>query len=229
MKKFDPYHIHFLNAIKDYRYLLDHHYPQRSCLKLVGDRYKLISDARTILYRGIASKQDAEIREKKLTDQIQNKPLIIDAYNVLFILMNYLEGKYVFISSDNYCRDAGSQFGRIRQNKLFETLLGELYHYIKVQYPTQVQIFFDAPVLHSANHKTISDMLFHNLSLQGTSHVVRSADQEIKKISNGIIATSDTAIIDAMDSSFIDLPRKFLEDKYGLLKLNLKSLIEEIH
>ena len=45
----------FMNACKDYAYLINRNYPERGTLKLVGDRYRLTRDQRTILYRGISS------------------------------------------------------------------------------------------------------------------------------------------------------------------------------
>jgi hypothetical protein len=42
----------FINACHDYYYLLNRHFPERGVLKLVGDRYRLDGDQRTVLYRG---------------------------------------------------------------------------------------------------------------------------------------------------------------------------------
>jgi hypothetical protein len=226
MKKFDLFSTNFINAIKDYRYLLDNKYPQKGSLKLVGDRYKLIADARTILYRGISSAGDSASREKKLINNVKNKSLIIDAYNVLFVLINYTLGKYVFISSDNICRDAGSQFGKIQSSTLIEDSMDYLFDFIERVSPSGIIMFFDAPVSHSAKHKEMAKEKLKEKGLQGECFVVASADKEIMKTPQGVVATSDTVIIDSVDHKIIDLPRLILESKYSPPKLNLKGLLE---
>jgi len=50
----------FFQAVCDYRYLLGHGYPQKSILKLVGDRYALPSHERVMLYRGLAREHGEE-------------------------------------------------------------------------------------------------------------------------------------------------------------------------
>ena len=42
----------FADAAADYLFLLEHRYPQAAVLKLTGDRYKLSSLERSVLYRG---------------------------------------------------------------------------------------------------------------------------------------------------------------------------------
>ena len=56
----------FTAAVADYQFLLDQKYPQKSVLKLVGDRYALSAIERSILYRGISARNDAEFRRSKL-------------------------------------------------------------------------------------------------------------------------------------------------------------------
>src|SRR5512145_58928 len=110
----------FWNACWDYFYLVDHEFPERGVLKLVGDRYRLDGDQRTVLYRGISSKKRSEIRKSLLTHVVEGKELVIDGYNVLFTLLNYRLGRIMFIGTDNYLRDAGSLHGKLRDEKIFE-------------------------------------------------------------------------------------------------------------
>jgi hypothetical protein len=48
----------FTSACRDYFYLIDKNYPERGSLKIVGDRYRLSGDQRTILYRGYLPAKD---------------------------------------------------------------------------------------------------------------------------------------------------------------------------
>ena len=56
----------FKLACRDYFYLVDHHFPERGVLKLVGDRYRLDGDQRTVLYRGISSRKRSDMRHNLL-------------------------------------------------------------------------------------------------------------------------------------------------------------------
>src|SRR5512145_134791 len=98
----------FSQACTDYFYMVDHHYPERSVLKLVGDRYLLSGDQRTVLYRGISSLKRSSLRNAFLTKDTGGKQLIVDGYNVLFTLLNYRLGKITFVSTDGIVRDAGA-------------------------------------------------------------------------------------------------------------------------
>ena len=109
----------FMNACKDYAYLINRNYPEPGTLKLVGDRYRLTRDQRTILYRGISSAEKSALRKAKLVKEIENKTLAIDGYNVLFSLLNYRLGRFTFISTDDVLRDAGSLHGRLKDEELF--------------------------------------------------------------------------------------------------------------
>jgi hypothetical protein len=84
----------FNNALLDYFYLIDRNFPEKASLKLVGDRYRLVSELRTLLYRGICSEKKASDRRKRITNNREGL-LIIDGYNVLFTLLSYRLGRFV--------------------------------------------------------------------------------------------------------------------------------------
>ena len=67
----------FEHALADYFYLIDRGYPEKGSLKLVGDKYKLETVYRTVLYRGVCSQLKTASREQKLTHQI-HEPLVMD-------------------------------------------------------------------------------------------------------------------------------------------------------
>ena len=56
----------FKSAYNDYLDLLTKKYPQKAILKLVGDRYKLNGSERTMLYRGVCTREGINIRKKKM-------------------------------------------------------------------------------------------------------------------------------------------------------------------
>ena len=205
----------FNKACQDYFYMINRHFPERGCLKLVGDRYRLGGDQRTILYRGISSRERSLARKARLVTDIRNTSLVIDGYNVLFTLLNYRLGRYTFISTDGILRDAGSLHGRLRDEATFSACFGLLVNHLAAQRPQRAEIFFDAPVSHSARHTTLIRQMLVDRGLQGACFVVRSADYSLKQAVNGILATSDTAIIDHTVLPVTDLSRAVLEQAYN--------------
>jgi hypothetical protein len=217
----------FIMGAIDYRYLQDRKYPQKGTLKLVGDRYKLSGDQRTVLYRGISSKESSGERKSRLITGIKNKILIIDGYNVLFTILNYRLGKLVFISTDSILRDAGSLHGRIRNEDIFGECISLLFGYLITRKPSYLDIFLDSPVSHSAKHKDIIDNSLNEYSLVGSCKLVKSPDFEIKQNTSGVICTSDTAIINRTSSRIADLPRAVLEYNFDCDFIKIENIISQ--
>lgn len=216
---------YFRQGVIDYFYLLDRNYPQKGILKIIGDRYRLTGDQRTILYRGISSFSDSRNREKRLTVSVANKTLIIDGYNVLFTILNYRLGKPLFISNDGILRDAGSLHGRLRNDDIFYECITLLFDFLIQEKPGFLDIFLDSPVSHSAKHKHNIEKAFTDFDISGSCNLVKSPDFEIKRNSEGIICTSDTAIIDKTNNPVIDLPRLVLERNFKCPFLKIEDIL----
>lgn len=216
----------FIEACRDYFYLIDRNYPERGTLKLIGDRYKLSGDERTVLYRGISSSERSEMRKLLLVNEIKGKPLMVDGYNVLFSLLNYRLGRIMFIGTDNVMRDAGSFHGKIQNEPLFKECIELMLGYLSDQTPDSVQVYLDSPVSHSQKHAEMIRELLGKHHLNGSCQVVKSADWALKQFQNGIIATSDTVIIEKSGMHLFDLPRNILEGVFKARFINLRDYIE---
>jgi hypothetical protein len=217
----------FKKAMVDYFYLIDKKYPEKGSLKLVGDRYKLTGDERTVLYRGIASKLKSHDRNTRITCNIENKHLVLDGYNILFTILNYLMGRFVFISSDGLCRDAGSLFGRIRKQTLFFDALQLLAAFLEMNRPASVCIYYDSPVSFSGEHRIFTERLLTEKNINASVRVKHSADHEIKKETKGIVCTSDSAIIDHANLPVADLPLAILKLNYKAEFFNIRKFLDE--
>ena len=79
----------FMDAARDYAWMLSRHYPQKSSLKMVGDKYMLSSAFRQVLYRGISAPERALERQRKLGAPEKGERILVDGYNVLFTVNNY--------------------------------------------------------------------------------------------------------------------------------------------
>jgi hypothetical protein len=216
----------FIQPVADYFYLIDRDYPEKGSLKLVGDRYKLSAEMRTLLYRGIASTVKSTRRTNRLI-RYPSAPLIIDGYNVLFTLMNYRLGRFVFISTDSLCRDAGLSFGKILSENVFDESIELLAGWLQSYLHLEVIIYLDIPVSNSRNHGKVllSRLAAHPLL---NLELTESADESILQHTNGTIATSDSALIDKSGLPIIDIPLTIISQKYNASIFNLKERLTKI-
>ncbi len=218
----------FLPALNDYALLLDKGYPSRPSLQLVGNRYRLSGDERNALYRGASSSAAARRRNVKRDDTIRGRNLYIDGYNVLYTIYNYLTGRPVFISSDSYLRDTGGSHGRIANPRVFSQAMQMLQQYVHKKQPQAVSIYLDKAVRRSGRHKQDIDGLFSCGGISFSTELVPSADKALLESDNGVIATSDSVIIDRTQLPVADLPRIILSETCGADFFDFTKLLHRI-
>ncbi len=218
----------FTDAFKDYYYLKNRKYPDKFALKAVGDRYKLTGTCRTLLYRGVFSESENKEHIGKLQHNCENTELYIDTYNVLFTLLNYKLGRLVFIGTDNFCRDTGSLFGKIRKEEYFTDAAKQLVNFIQSLAPLYAVFYLDSPVSFSKGHCCFINKQIDEHKISGEARLVKSADQELKKIKNGLVCTTDSAIIKSSDCLVTDLSNKVIHYYYKPDLLNLRLLLESL-
>ena len=217
----------FKAACKDYHFLLSREYPERGSLKMTGDRYRLSRDQRSVLYRGISSGPVSAARNARLIMPAPHMQLVIDGYNVLFTILNYRLGRMVFISTDGILRDAGSLHGKLRDDILFQECIEDLFQTIAPINPVSVELFLDSPVTSSRRHCHLIGQKLADFGLPGTCTLGHSADQEIRTLNTGVLASSDTVLIGTTTIPVVDLARLVLENRYGAEFLRLQKLLEE--
>jgi len=101
----------FKTALKDYLFLLEKKYPQKAVLKLVSDKYGLNTYERSMLFRGVVTKEDIEKR-KQLESLPAGQNLFVDGFNVLRTVASYFLGRPVYIAMDGFLRDASELHGK---------------------------------------------------------------------------------------------------------------------
>ena len=206
----------YRNTLHDYRFLLNKGYPERGSIQLVGDRYRLTKIQRNCLYRGVSSNTLAQSRAKKLVQKnaISGSILSIDWYNVVITIESYLKGIPVFIGDDNIVRDAAGNYGSYRQGKQTQKARALILETLPNLNASFVQIYLDKPVSRSGETAdTLRNKLTEMKITNSDIAVVKSADYMLKR-QEGIIATSDTAIIDSVSAVF-DLSRYILEKEFN--------------
>jgi hypothetical protein len=209
----------FPQAARDYRLLLDRGYPQAASLKLVGDRYALDKEARTVLFRGILPKSLSEAIASRLVRALPaSARLAVDGYNVLFTLSNYRRGHPLFLGTDGLLRDAGGAHGRIQDPDLFLECARAAVERLSSLGVAYAELYLDAPVSGSGAHAAALRDLLARAGVPGKVELAASADGPVRDFEGGaagFAATSDSAVAAAARSPVFDLARDILETRYG--------------
>ena len=208
-------------AAKDFRYLLNRGYPRKAALELVGNRYALTFDERHLLHRGVFSNMDSQARRKKRVSvrEMRNKDLAIDGHNVLITIEAGLSGRPLILGDDGYVRDISGLSGRFKKTKRTEEAIQFIIRVLKKWKPRQTLFLLDAPISMSGKlAEEIRDRLKRE-NLLGDAMAMKVPEKILIGFP-GIIATSDTAIIN---------PSKKVLDLAGYVitkRIGLKSLLQ---
>jgi hypothetical protein len=216
----------FKTAAADYVSWLEKKYPQKTILKLVGDRYSLNSIQRSVLYRGITTKENSTKRKSRLIHEhdIVKKVLHIDAFNVLITIVSYINGQTVFISTDGLLRDCTEAHGRSVKPEILDKVLDLIMQYI-ASIPVAEAIFYvDEPVNQSADIFNRIQTMLQNHSISGKALILQSPDILIKNLNHGICASSDSVIIDKSVIPIFDLPYHCISHHYNPKFIDLNFL-----
>ena len=164
---------------------------------MVGNRYQLVSDQRHLLHRGVFSDSDSKSRRKKRIsiNRIGNKDLVIDGYNVLITIEAGLSGRPFVLGDDGFIRDISGLSGNFKKTDETDEALQLIFDFIKRVKPRQTLLLFDSPISRSGElAQEVRDGLERE-NLSGDAIAVRVPEKILIGFP-GIIATSDTAIID---------------------------------
>ena len=192
-------------ASEDFRYLLNRGYPRKAALELVGNRYGLTFDERHLLHRGVFSHGDASKRLKKKVSlqKISGQELAIDGYNVVITIEAALSGRPLIFGDDGFLRDISGLSGNFRRTRRTEESLRLIYALLKERKPRRTMFLFDAPISKSGRLAQEVRRHLQEMEIPGEAEAVR-VPEDILIGFPGIVATSDTAIID-QSARIVDL------------------------
>jgi len=205
-------------AVKDYLYLKNKNYSEKPALKLVGDRYRLSGVQRQALLRGIMSGPDIQKRVTRRIRNVEGHVLHVDGYNVLLTLMNYLLGKFVFIATDGFLRDVGGSYGKIKNRPAFLRAQRLLTGFVAAQQPAALHIYLDEPVKSSSLHYEQLMAESQRLNIPVEITLVPSVDDVLIALpgTDGLIASSDTYVIDTAQCPIYDAAQEILHTHLGI-------------
>jgi hypothetical protein len=215
----------FIKAARDFAYLMNQQYPRKAILKLVGDRYLLNTYQRILLSRGIFREEDIRLRMQRTITEITEREIWIDAYNVLFTVSNYLLGRIVFICNDRFLRDAGEVYGKLHKEPVFERAIDLTISYLKLKGPSGVEFLLDKPISHSAELAGRLRAWLARENIPGNAQIDKNPDAVLIRQGSGIVATSDSDVLDETELPIVDLAHLVLSDSFSLDLPDLGSLL----
>ena len=192
-------------AAEDFRYLLDREYPRKLCLDLVGNQYQLTRDQRNLLHRGVFSESDALSRKTKKISlaAVSGKEIAIDGYNVLITVEAGFSNRPLVFADDGFTRDISGLSGNFRKTETTEKALDLILDELKRSKPKQVLFLFDSPISKSGELAEEVRARLREARLFGDAMAVKVPEKILIGFP-GVVATSDTAIIDQSEK-VIDL------------------------
>jgi hypothetical protein len=203
-------------AAEDFRYLLNRVYPRKTSLELVGNRYGLTFDERHLLHRGVFSDADSDARRKKIIfpKAIRDEDLAIDGHNILITIEAGFSGRLLILADDGFVRDISGLSGSFKKTKMTEKAIQWIVTFLKKWRPRHTLFLFDAPISKSGILAQELRALLKKESLPGDALAMKVPEKILIGFP-GVIATSDTAIIDRSEK-VIDLAGNIIETKMGL-------------
>ena len=200
-------------AAEDFRYLLNRGYPRKASLELVGNRYKLTFDGRHLLHRGVFSDEDSESRRKKIISikEVQYKDLAIDGHNVLITIEAGLSGRSLVFADDGFVRDISGLSGSFRKTEKTQEAIYLIVNVLKKWKPRQTLFLFDAPISKSGFLAREVRAILRESEIPGDAMAVKVPEKILIGFP-GVIATSDSAIID-QSKRVVDLAGEIIRKK----------------
>ncbi|HEX3012834.1 MAG TPA: DUF434 domain-containing protein [Methanobacterium sp.] len=204
-------------AAYDLRFLLNRGYRKKGALQFVANKYVLNKGERNYLARSVFSDLKSKERQEKIIDisKINGQLLLVDGYNVLITVESLYNEDYdsIILCDDMVVRDLNAVFGKYKVSNATESALNKILDLISSYNPSYTCFFFDSPVSFSGKLAGFTKKVMDKYNIHGTVCLSKTVDTEIirlSKLKNGIVATSDSVIIDKV-GRVVDIPRHILE------------------
>ncbi|WP_146944502.1 DUF434 domain-containing protein [Chryseobacterium hagamense] len=143
------------SAVQDMHYLLSRNYPERPASELVGNHYRL-KTRQIQAVRGAAASQSqiAGRASKEFQYQdLKDKVIHLDGFNVLILLESLLSGAYIFEGTDGCFRDLSGVHGTYKRVMQTQTSIELVAEFFRKSGAKELVWIFDKPVSNSGRIK----------------------------------------------------------------------------
>lgn len=189
-------------AARDFRCLLNRRYPRRAALALVGNRYQLSAVERELLRRGVFAQKEAGRKKKKVSvTALIGCPLAIDGHNVLITLESALKGLPLLLADDGFIRDIAQAARGYAPSSFTTDALTLICNTLSRHRPSDIIFLLDSPVSRSGELAAEARQLFSGRGLKGSVRAL-PVPERILSTFQGVVATSDSAIIERVEKVF---------------------------
>jgi len=222
----------FSHATADYYHLLNKGYPEKRTRLLVADRYQLNKAQRTVLYRGIFSRTINRQRKLKqlYESDVRNHSLSIDFLNLVYLVMNYLYGRNLFIATDGFLRDDGENYSHYASVSLFSKTLNLILEAFTLIKPSEIEIVVEPQnvpqtLLSYIEPQYLSKVLSTcetNVSVMTTE----AADRHLRNCADSITVSAHSRIIDHNDNGVFDLGHFILDHSFKARLLDMTQILK---
>ena len=202
------------DASYDVKFLLNRQYKKKAAINLVANKYVLNKNERNYLERKVFSDDKSLDRSRKIIDidNITNKTIFIDGYNVLISVETICNREYdsLVMCDDGVLRDLKAVFGKYKINPTTENALNNIMTILSPYNPAYIYFFYDSPVSKSGDLARITNSIIQINKLDGSALTNKHVDFELvnqSKRYGGIVATSDGPIIDRV-KNVLDIPNQ---------------------
>jgi hypothetical protein len=210
-------------AAEDLRFLLNREYPRDASLHVVGNRYNLDRDGRHLLRRAVFPDAIAEERgEKRVAiEELRGAKLAVDGYNCIITLESALKGKTICLADDGFVRDISGVSSGYHETPQTAEALGLIMDLLQFAATGETLFLLDSPISGSGALAARIRTLMQGHGIRGDASAIKVPERRMAGY-KGIIASSDTAVIDQSDRVF-DLAGYLITERLHTPLINMKQ------
>lgn len=186
-------------AVGDLCEFLERGYAPKSTLQLVGNRFALHERQRLAVLRSACSEgaRRERLQHQIGAPEIGGRTVHLDGYNVLMIAEAALGGAVILRGRDEGFRDMASMHGNFRRVEETAPAASFIGQFLADLRPERVVWWLDSSVSNSGRLATLLRELAARNGWNWDVELVLDADAVLKREVEGVVASADSAILDA--------------------------------
>lgn len=199
-------------AVTDYSWLLTRQYPEKSALKLVGDRFRLKARQRFAVQRCGCADQVAELIQANAVaaSQLDGQLVLIDGFNLLILIESALSGGFLLKGRDGCFRDLASVHSTYRQVVETQEAIKLIGNHLQILNAKYCIWYLDRPVSNSGRLRSLLLEIAEQQQWNWEVELEYNPDKVLQEAA-GIVVSSDNIILQNVERWF-NLPNHILEN-----------------